>query len=133
MDKGLQRAITLTELAPSPYFSIINVHPVDIHVFAKFDEISSLPLQVIKERPKCRGVRLTKGNNLKKYTSSPFSIYEIPSLPFQDIEKTKRRGRTNGRTDGRTDGQRENSIPPQTQFAGGGGGGIQIFPVIHMV
>ena len=45
----------LTELAPSPYFSIINVHLVDINVFAKF--------------------------------------YEIPSLPFQDIEKTKRHRR----------------------------------------
>ena len=41
-----------------PYFSIINVHLVDINVFAKF--------------------------------------YEIPSLPFQDIEKPKRRGRING-------------------------------------
>ena len=51
MGKELQRAIT--ELAPSPYFSIINVHLVDINVFAKF--------------------------------------YEIPSLPFQDTEKPKRR------------------------------------------
>ena len=59
-DKDVQRAITLTELAHSPYFSIINVHLLDINVFAKF--------------------------------------YEIPSLPFQDIEKPKRRGRTNGRT-----------------------------------
>ena len=42
----LQRAITLTELAPSPYFSIINVHHVDINVFAKFDEIPSLPVQI---------------------------------------------------------------------------------------
>ena len=33
----LQRAITLTELAP--YFSIINVHLVDIEMFVKFDEI----------------------------------------------------------------------------------------------
>ena len=31
-----QRAIALKELAPSPYFSIINVHLVDINVFAKF-------------------------------------------------------------------------------------------------
>ena len=38
-DLELQRAVTLTELAPSPYFSIINVHLVDINVFAKFDEI----------------------------------------------------------------------------------------------
>ena len=36
VDEELQRAITLTELAPSPYFSIINVHLVDINVFAKF-------------------------------------------------------------------------------------------------
>ena len=51
MDKELQRAITLTELAPSPYFSIITVHLVDINVFAKSDEIPSLPVQVIKETP----------------------------------------------------------------------------------
>ena len=60
-DEYLQRAITLKELVPGPYFSII-----DINVFAKF--------------------------------------YEIPSLPFQDIEKPKCRGRM--------DGQCENSIPP---------------------
>ena len=36
VDKELQRAMTLTELATSPYFSIINVHLVDINVFAKF-------------------------------------------------------------------------------------------------
>ena len=49
MDKELQRAITPIELAPSPYFSItcINVHLVDINVFAKFDEMPSLPVQVI--------------------------------------------------------------------------------------
>ena len=65
VDKELQRAITLTELAPSPYFSTINVHLVDINVFAKSDEIPSLPVQVIKEKPKCLGLRLTKGNNSK--------------------------------------------------------------------
>ena len=43
MDKELQRKITLTELAPNPYFSIVNVHFVDINVFAKSDEIPSLP------------------------------------------------------------------------------------------
>ena len=66
VDKELQRAVTLTELAPSPYISIINVHLVDINVFAKSDE--------------------------------------IPSLPFQDIEKPKRHGLM--------DGQHENSILP---------------------
>ena len=34
LDKELQRAITLSELAPSPHFSITNVHLVDINVFA---------------------------------------------------------------------------------------------------
>ena len=58
--KTYKGQLLLTELAHSPYFSIINVHLLDINVFAKF--------------------------------------YEIPSLPFQDIEKPKRRGRTNGRT-----------------------------------
>ena len=35
--------MTLKELDPSPYFSIINVHLVGINVFAKFYEIPSLP------------------------------------------------------------------------------------------
>ena len=48
VEKELQRAVTLTEVAPSPYFSIINVHLVDINVFAKSDEIPSLLVQVIK-------------------------------------------------------------------------------------
>ena len=66
VDKQLQRTIPviLTELAPSPYFSInTNVHLVDINVFAKLDEIPSLPIQVNKETPKCRRLRITKGNN----------------------------------------------------------------------
>ena len=65
MDKEFQRAITLTELAPSPYFSVINVHLVDMNVFTKSDEIPSLPVQVIKEKPKCHRLRITKGNNSK--------------------------------------------------------------------
>ena len=63
MDKELQRAITLTEKAPSPYFSITNVHLVDINVFATFDGIPSLPVQVINKKPKCCRLRITKGNN----------------------------------------------------------------------
>ena len=59
VDKELQRAITLTELAPSPYFSIINVHLVDINEFANSDEIQSLPVQVIKEKTKYCGLRHT--------------------------------------------------------------------------
>ena len=38
--------------APSPYFSIINVYLEDINVFARFDEIPSLPVENIKEKPK---------------------------------------------------------------------------------
>ena len=53
----LQGEITVTELAPSLYFSIINVHLVDNQCVAKF-------------------------------------YYEIPPLPFQDIEKPNCRGRT---------------------------------------
>ena len=33
-----------SELAPDPYVSTVNVHLVDINVFAKFDEIPSLPV-----------------------------------------------------------------------------------------
>ena len=42
-----------------------------------------------------------------------------PAMTLQDIEKTKRYGRT----DARTDGQRENSIPTTNKVCGGGGGG----------
>ena len=42
-DLESQRAITVKELAPSPYFSIIIV----INVFAKSYEIPSLPFQDI--------------------------------------------------------------------------------------
>ena len=51
----LQRAITLIELAPSPYFSMINVYLEDINVFARFDEIPSLPVEIIREKAKRRG------------------------------------------------------------------------------
>ena len=47
--------MTPTELAPSPYLCIINVHLVDIKVFAKFDEIPPLPVQDMKEKAKQHG------------------------------------------------------------------------------
>ena len=50
----LQRAITLIELTPSPYCSITNINLVGVIVFAKFDEIPSLPVQDI-EKIKRRG------------------------------------------------------------------------------
>ena len=119
----ITKGITLTELAPSTFYSNTNVHLVDINVFAKFDEIPSLPVQDIKEKPKCHGQRITRAITLTELAPSPyFSIknvhlvdinvfakfYEILSLLFQDTEKPKRRGRM----DARTDEQRENSILP---------------------
>ena len=50
VDKELQRTITLSELAPAPYFSITNVHLVDINVFAaKFDEIPYCMFKIIRK------------------------------------------------------------------------------------
>ena len=69
VDKELQRAITLNKLPPSPYFSIINVHLVDINVFAKFMKFYHCLFKILKNQNVADG--------------------------------------------------RENSIPPQTQFAGG--------------
>ena len=45
-------------------FLIINIHLVDINLFAKFDEIPSLPVQVINEKPKYRRLRITKGKRI---------------------------------------------------------------------
>ena len=105
---------------------------MDINLFAKFDEIPSLPVQDIKEKTKCRGQRAIL---LTELVPSPyFSIInvhlvdinvfakfdEIPSLPLQDIEKPKRRGRMEGQTNGWTDNV-ETVYPPQTVCEGGGG------------
>ena len=66
------------------------------------DGIPSFPVQDIKEKTKCCGQRITKGSNSNRI--GPYvhlvdinviaKFYEIPSLLFQDIEKPKRRGRT---------------------------------------
>ena len=53
----------LTELAHSPFYSDTNVHLVATNAFVKSDEIPSLPVQDIKENPRCRGQRITKDNN----------------------------------------------------------------------
>ena len=45
----LQREITLVVLAPSPYFFIGCICLVHMKVFAKFDEIPSMILEVMKE------------------------------------------------------------------------------------
>ena len=53
-------------MAPSPFYSNTNVRLVNINVFAKIDEIPSPPVQDIKEKQKCCGQRITKGNNSNK-------------------------------------------------------------------
>ena len=50
VDIKLRRAMTVTELTPSPFNSNTNIHLVEINVFGKLDEISSLPVQVIKKK-----------------------------------------------------------------------------------
>ena len=50
----------------------MNVQPVDINVFAKFDEIPSLPVQDIKEKPKRRRRKDGHENNIPP-TPSPHS------------------------------------------------------------
>ena len=85
-------------LALALVYSKTNVHLEDINVFAKFDEIPSLPVQDIKEKPKCCGQRITNGNNSNRI-GLYFSIInvhlvdinvfaksdETPSLPGQVI------------------------------------------------
>ena len=53
--KNYKGLLTLIELAPSPYFSTINVYLEDINVFVRFDDIPSLTVANIKEKPKCHG------------------------------------------------------------------------------
>ena len=94
-DKELQRAITLTELAPSPIYSNTNVHLVDINVYAKLDKIPSLPVQVIKKKTKLAPNPYFSIINV--HLANIFAqFYEFRSFPFQDIEKPKSRGQTDG-------------------------------------
>ena len=60
----LQREITSLVLAPSPYFFIGCICLVHMKVFAKFDEIPSMILEVIKETKRYgHTFRITKENN----------------------------------------------------------------------
>ena len=49
-------------IGPYPYFSIINIHLVDINVFA---EIPPWPVQDIKEKPNCCGWKYGQTDNMK--------------------------------------------------------------------
>ena len=44
-------------------------------VFAKFDGIPSLPVQDTKEKPKCCGQRIAKGNNSNRIGPYPLFFY----------------------------------------------------------
>ena len=110
MHLELQRAITLTELGPSPFNPNRNIHLVDINVFAKSDEIPSLPVQDIKERQKCCGQRIIKGKNFNRIGPQPLFFFykcsdcghqhvcqiliKLLSLPFQVTENPNCHGRT---------------------------------------
>ena len=53
-------------------------------MFAKFDEIPSLPVQDIKEKSKCHGQRITKGiNSLTELAPSPY--FSIITVHLVDI------------------------------------------------
>ena len=52
---------------------------------------------------------------------------EIPAMTLQDINETKRYGRTDAHMDGRTDTRFENSIYPSQSFFFGGGGYKNIY------
>ena len=98
-------------------------------MFAKSDEIPSMNVQDIKEKPKRHRQRITKGNELGQ--SPYFSIIsvhlvdinafakfeEIPSLlAFQDInEKSKRRRQKEGGMD-----KVKTVYPPPKNLWGGG-------------
>ena len=45
----LQREITLIELAPGPYFSVLSICLAYMNMFARFDENPAFTLQDIKE------------------------------------------------------------------------------------
>ena len=75
-DKELQRAIT--ELAPSPYFSIINVHLVDINVFAKFD--AGLSLELSDRKKFCVIFRIL-GRSFGPNFVFPYMFYTFKLLP----------------------------------------------------
>ena len=75
----MQRAITLTELGPIPFNSNTNVHLVDINVFAKLDEIPSLPVQVILETSSPKGNDRSPESNVPSQSApKPYAAFLPP-------------------------------------------------------
>ena len=64
-------------IGPYPSFSIINVYLEDINVFARFDEIPSLPVENIKKKTK--GCGWTDGQTVGQCENS---IYPLPPPPI---------------------------------------------------
>ena len=52
-------------------------------MFAKFDEIPTLPVQDIKETPKCCGQRCIKGSYSKELAPNPY--FSITNVHLVDI------------------------------------------------
>ena len=117
VDKELQRAITLTELAPIPYFSIINNHLVDINVFAKFDKIPSLPAQVINEKSKCCGLRITKPLFFY-YKCSSYGYQCVCQILWNSVIAFSRYWKTKMSQTDKGTTWKQYTLPSQTQFAG---------------
>ena len=65
----------LKELVPSPFFSIINVHLLDINVFAKFYEIPSLTFEDTEKPKRCRWT--------DRRTENVITVYPPPAQQTQ--------------------------------------------------
>ena len=70
-----QNELTLTELAPGPFYSNTNVHLVDINVSAKSDEIPSLPVQEKRKNQNVVDKELQKAITLTELAHSPYFFY----------------------------------------------------------
>ena len=108
----ITKGITLTELALSPYFSIINVYLEDINVFARFDEIPSLPVENIKENFNVWKLE-SKKNEIKGQISSSRLIHDTsahcPCVPSFNLLGLTVSEWLNHRV---TEGQGKSSIAP---------------------
>ena len=87
MHQELQRAISLTELAPSPLYSNRNVHVVDSNVFAKFDEIPSFPFKILRKNQNVVDKELERTITLTELAPSPFFYCKGSPYGYQCVRK----------------------------------------------